>query len=213
MKTEKESYFEFPYEKKGRFASYWHQIQEIAETGPDTILEIGVGNRFVSNYLTSKGFGVVTMDIKANFHPSICGSIVDTPFKSGCFDVVACYEVLEHLPYKVFPNALKELCRIAKNRVVISVPDSTSMYRFWIQIPKIGDIQKLISLPFKRERLHVFDGEHYWEIGRKGFAVKKIKEHIRACGFKILKTYRVFEFYHRFFVLEKRMNTITNHEK
>lgn len=204
MKTQEEQfYLDIAYDKKGRFASYWHQIQEIVETRPQIVLEIGVGNQFVSNYLIKKGLRIVTLDINKNLHPSICGSIMNSPFKSEVFDVVSCCEVLEHLPYEQFPVALEELYRLSKNRVLISVPDSSSMYRFWIQIPKIGEIQKLIKLPFKRELKHVYDGYHYWEIGRKGFSLEKIQKEIISFGFKILKTYRVFEFYHRFFVLEK----------
>lgn len=203
MKTEKELYFDISYDQKGRFASYWHQIQEITATGPQMILEIGIGSRFVSNYLTAKGYRTFTLDINKDLCPSVCGSVINSPFKSEIFDVVACCEVLEHLPYRQFMVCLKELNRLSKDRVLISIPDSSSMYRLWIQIPRIGEIQKLIQLPFKRELPHIYDGHHFWEIGRKGFSLKRIIEDIRLSGFDIIETYRVFEFYHRLFVLKK----------
>jgi hypothetical protein len=39
------------YDTKGRFISYWHQIDEIFKLSPENVLEIGIGNRFVSDYL------------------------------------------------------------------------------------------------------------------------------------------------------------------
>jgi len=37
------------YDTKQRFASYWHQINEMLELAPDNTLEIGIGNSFVSD--------------------------------------------------------------------------------------------------------------------------------------------------------------------
>jgi len=52
--------------------------------------------------------------------------------------------------------------------------------------------------------MNKFDGEHYWEIGKEGYPLQKVMDEMRRAGFKIEKTYRVFEHpYHRFFVLAK----------
>lgn len=44
------------YDWKGRFCSYWHQINEIIELGPNRVLEIGIGNGFVSKYLKDRKY-------------------------------------------------------------------------------------------------------------------------------------------------------------
>jgi ubiquinone/menaquinone biosynthesis C-methylase UbiE len=127
---------------------------------------------------------------------------VETPDKS--FDVVACYEILEHLPYEDFSKALSEIFRVSKSYAILSLPDAGRVYRIYIQIPKIGIFKKLISLPRIQNPIHKFDGEHYWEIGKAGYSLSKITKDIKEAGFKILKTYRIFENpYHRFFVLKK----------
>lgn len=52
--------------------------------------------------------------------------------------------------------------------------------------------------------MNKFNGEHYWEIGKAGYPLSKITKDIEKAGFKIIKTYRIFENpYHRFFVLKK----------
>lgn len=84
------------------------------------------------------------------------------------------------------------------------MPDTNRVYQFNVQIPKIGEIKKLIPLPQLRQLLHKFDGQHYWEIGKKGYPLNRITNDIKNAGFKIVKTYRVFEIpYQRFFVLKK----------
>lgn len=46
----KEHYFE-GYDEKARWISYWHQINEVLKTNARTVLEVGIGNGTVSDYL------------------------------------------------------------------------------------------------------------------------------------------------------------------
>ncbi|MBW1707096.1 MAG: methyltransferase domain-containing protein, partial [Deltaproteobacteria bacterium] len=148
---------------------------------------------------------VTTLDITHNLRPDVAGSVLAIPFKDGFFDVVACYEVLEHVPYRNFAGALKELGRVSCRHVILSFPDVTSVYRLNIELPRIKEIKKLIPHPFPQATVHVFDGEHYWEIGKTDYPLKKIKLDIKRAGLRIRKTYRVFEsYYHRLFLLEAK---------
>ncbi len=197
-------YFNISYDSKERFCSYWHQINEIISLKPERTLEVGKGNGFVTRYLKEKEFDVVTLDIAYDLRPDVAGSVLAIPFENDSFDVVACYEVLEHLPYSNFTKALSELSRVSQKHVVLSIPDVTTVYRFNIELPRMKPIKKLIPHPFPRSTNHQFDGEHCWEIGKTGCPLDKIRLDLIRSGFNILKTYRVFEFYyHRFFMLEK----------
>ena len=192
------------YDTKERFCSYWHQIDEIVSQNPKTVLEIGIGNGFVSSYLRQRGFSTVTSDIDKNLNPSIVASVLDIPFSDGSFEIVACYEVLEHLPYKYFREALAETFRVSSSSVLLSLPDANKVYPMCFQIPKLGLFKKLIKIPTFKKTVNCFDGQHYWEIGKSGYSLNTIISAISTVGFKIEKTYRVFEIpYHRFFVLKK----------
>jgi len=197
-------YLSKSYDSKGRFISYWHQINEIVKLNPEKVLEIGIGSGFVSRYLKERGINVVTLDIDKRLTPDIVGSVLDIPLNDKTFDVVACYEVLEHLPFELFHKSLLEIFRVSKAYAVLSLPDVSRSYRIYIQIPKIGIFKRLITLPRLRKPVHKFDGEHYWEIGKLGYPLSKVIKEIQKSGFKIEKTYRIFENpYHRFFVLSR----------
>jgi ubiquinone/menaquinone biosynthesis C-methylase UbiE len=192
------------YDIKERFCSYWHQIEEIVAHNPTSILEIGIGNGFVSRYLRQRGFNVVTLDIDKRLNPDVAGTVLNIPFSDETFEVVACYEVLEHLPYEYFKKAMSEIFRVSSSHVVLSLPDANRVYRIYIQIPKLGLFKKLIQIPRLKKVVHHFDGQHYWEIGKAGYSLKRVINDIINLGFIIERTYRVFEMpYHRLFVLKK----------
>jgi len=192
------------YDSKERFISYWHQINEIILLKPRRVLEIGIGNGFVSRYLREHKLNVTTLDINHDLFPDVAGSVLAIPFNDESFDVVSCCEVLEHLPYGEFTKALKEIHRISRKYVVLSLPDVTTIYRINLELPRIRPIKRLIIHPFHKPEDHVFDGEHYWEIGKTSYPHEKIEVDIKQSGLNIIKTYRVFEFtYHRFFLLKK----------
>ncbi len=210
LQVEPDHYFNESYDSKERFISYWHQINEVIKLNPERVLEIGIGNGFVSEHLKERKLDVVTLDIDKRLNPDVVGNVLTIPFADNSFDVIACYELLEHLPYENIQKALFEIFRVSKSYAILSLPDVGRVYRFNVQIPKLGEIKRLILLPKFKKPVHSFDGEHYWEIGKAGYPLNKVINDIQRAGFEIVKTYRVFEHpYHRFFILRK-MSVVEN---
>jgi SAM-dependent methyltransferase len=193
------------YDSKKRFITYWHQINEILECMPTRVLEIGIGNGFVSKYLKDRGQLVTTCDFDERLHPDYVASITDLPFKNDEFDVVSACEILEHIPYEKFLSAIKELRRVISKCAIISLPDATPSYRIEFPIPKMGKFRRIFELPKLSRPLHdCADPEHFWEIGKQNYELSRICDDFTRAGFEITKTYRVFESpYHRFFILKK----------
>jgi len=197
-------YFNKSYDTKERFISYWHQVNEIVSLEPDSVIEIGIGSGFISKYLKERGINITTLDFDPNLNPDKVGSVLNIPFEDNSFEVVACYEVLEHLPFENFNKALAEIFRVSKSYAILSLPDVNRVYRVYVHFPKVGVFKRLIPLPRLKRPIHNFDGEHYWEIGKACYPLSKVVCEIQKSGFKIEKTYRLFEHpYHRFFVLKK----------
>jgi ubiquinone/menaquinone biosynthesis C-methylase UbiE len=205
-------YLKEEYDIKERFSSYWHQINEILSLNSKKILEVGIGGGMVSSYLKVRGKQITTLDIDKKLSPDVVGSVTEIPFSNESFDVVACYEVLEHLPFQYFLSALLELNRISRANVILSLPDKTGRaYRLNIQLPKLGEVKKLITLPRLKPIEWEFDGVHYWEVGTKGFALNRITSCMQKAGFSVRNNYRVFEYpYHRIFILEKGLPNKAN---
>jgi len=204
------------YNTKERFNSYWHQIDEIEKLEPENVLEIGIGHGFVSEYLKKYGFEVTTVDYKEKENLDVIANVVQLPFEEESFDVVVAFQILEHLPFEKFENILSELYYVCRDYVVISVPDVRFYFKIQLELIKFIDSKKLITLPLNKllfaSNLYKILGDiedpnskhHYWEIGRKGFPMDKIKRKIKEQGFNIQKNYRVYEMpYHTFFVLKK----------
>jgi len=50
-----------------------------------------------------------------------------------------------------------------------------------------------------------FDGQHYWELDRRGYPKRRIRKHIREAKFEIVKQFRPgLSLYNYFFVLAKK---------
>ncbi len=197
-------YFNPTYLDEERWMDYWCQIKEVSEIGNSIkCLEIGCGNKIVTNLLSHFGHEVVTLDINKNINPDIVGSVLEIPLPDDNFDVIVCAEVLEHLPYEKFSKALSELHRVTNNKVILSLPHWGRHFSLQVRIPFFKKIkwQKKINI---LSRKHNMKGEHFWEIGKKEYPLKLIKKDILKSGFHIEKDYIAFDSpYHHFFILKK----------
>lgn len=197
-------YFSVKYNTKARWMSYWYQINEVIEKNPKNILEVGIGSKTVSNYLKKIGYNIWTIDSDKSVEPDYVGSVLNLPFKRDSFDIVLCAEVLEHLPFSQFELGLRNLRKVTKKYVILTLPEY-SLFKIYFDIklfPRIPRIRKIIKISFSKK--HVYNKVHYWEIGKRGYGLSKIKSIIENNGFQIEKTYYPFENpRHRFFILKK----------
>jgi SAM-dependent methyltransferase len=128
-------------------------------------------------------------------------SVVDLPLRDGSYDVVACFEVLEHIPWAFFPAALREIARVCRRYAIISLPDARRIFR--LHIPVLCR-QRLYNRPFWRSEDHEFAGEHYWEVNKTGYPLGDVIAYMTRAGFRVERTFRVWEMSRlRFFRLGK----------
>ncbi|MDO8264934.1 MAG: methyltransferase domain-containing protein [Candidatus Parcubacteria bacterium] len=189
------------YDSENRWISYWHQINEVIDLNPENVLEVGIGNKTASNYLKNLGIEVTTLDADEELGPDIVSDVLEIPLKDDSFDVVLCAEVLEHLDFEKFEPALKELKRVAKKYLILSLPHFGPAVKLSFKFPFIREKKFAFKLFLPLD--HKFNGDHYWEIGKRGYPESRIKK-IITDNFKIRKDFIPFENqYHHFFILEK----------
>lgn len=191
------------YDHKHRWVSYWYQIREVFKLDSGKFLEIGVGNRFLYDYLKKAGKDVVSVDINPERNPDYVGDVTSLPFEDNTFEAILCFQVLEHLPFDNFKKAILEMKRVSKKHILISLPHWGRTFYFIFKMPFIKEIKFLFKIPgFSK---YQFDGEHYWEIGRRDYSLRKIKSTLRSSNLRIIRDYICPDSpFHHFFILEKQ---------
>lgn len=195
------SHYQDNYDHRRRFVSYFNQINIVRKAKAQEVLEIGIGNGFISRYLRDKNISLHTVDFDERLNPDTVASVTDLPFPESSFDTVCCFETLEHLPWESFARAVSELVRVSSRKVLLSLPDVTPFFRirlgYGFDVPLVNWC-KDYHFPFAPK--HEFDGQHYWEIGKRGFPKHKIITALQAAGLRVNFAYRDYEDpFHRFF--------------
>ncbi len=107
-------------------------LSEVKKLNPQSILDAGCGEGFILQRLTDAGIGKKlegfdfldrAIEIGKKHHPKLNikqGDIYKIDSKANSYDLVICSEVLEHLERP--EEALKELIRVSKKYLVLSVP-------------------------------------------------------------------------------------------
>ena len=203
-KNDNEDYYE--YISKIRWISYFHQIEEILNFEPNSILEIGSGMGVLKVVLKEVlNQNIETMDLYDTFKPDHIGSVTAIPFPDNVYDVVSCFQVLEHLPFDDLEKGLSEMMRVSSKAVIISLPNANRPLRIHFSIKNINIIIKKFILKNK-----IKSKNHFWEINLKGYDEKKIRKLLSNIAIKnnftLSKDFRVIETpFHHFFIFTKNI--------
>ncbi len=210
MKQVEKRHYDFAaYESPERFTSYYHQLQATLRLAPGSLVEIGVGSGLFVQMARKLGIDAFGLDVDPELQPAVCGNLLQLPLQDSSVDVCAAFQILEHLPFEDFRPAVRELARVCRTGIVLSLPE-------------FGNAAMVLSLPFVRKLrfagralplikpLHHFDGQHYWEINKRGYGLARVIAAIERAGLECEDTWlNSFNPYHRFFVLRKTGATVS----
>ncbi len=193
------------YDSKRRFCSYWTQIEYVLKLHEHPVLEIGIGNRTVTDYLEKVRVPLVAGDFDPALRPDVVLRLPELPFRDSSFGLVMACQVLEHLPFDQFVPALQALLRVARQYVVVSLPHAGQAWPYAIHLPGIGTFQWLLEVSwFRRPKKPLTEGQHFWELDLKGYERKAVERLMESTGATIVGRKRVWDFpYHQFYVLRK----------
>src|SRR3989344_5430070 len=199
------SHYGAKYRSKDRWLSYFYKLKLVHERAPASVLEVGPGEGVVTDLLRKDGVAVTTIDIAPDLKPDVMGSVTQLPFKDKEFDLALACEILEHIKFDDIPAALRELARVSRAHVVISLPHPGQvLFSGFFKLPFVSWRGVRLQVPFFW-KTHRFNGEHYWELGKRGFPVSRFISLARDAGLELAKTVKYADDpVHRFFVFSVR---------
>lgn len=208
---------------KGKFLtdahrdSYFQQMLHIRRLGVESVFEIGPGEGVIASYMRSLGIQYDTMDIVNTSYPTIVSRLEDFDPSGHLarWDLVCAFQMLEHSPYEKFTSNLIKMRSLSKRYVFISLPFLCAGFSLSVNIA-LGQslrLKRKFELYFpllqrNREYRKEYKEEfpwavHYWEIGRRGFPLSRIRRDIRNAGLSIAHEFRSENPYHYFILAEK----------
>jgi SAM-dependent methyltransferase len=201
--VDKSHYAFADYMTKPRWCSVWHQLDEIQRLARTSILEIGPGPGLLKRLAATFGVEIETLDLDPELNPDHVGSATSIPFVDATYEVVCAFQVLEHLPYDASIQAFREMARVCRRNVLISLPDAQTVWRYQFHVPKVRSFDLLVPRPRLRLPMHAPDREHFWELNKRGYGLSRVVSDL-ADHIPLVRTYRVPENpYHRFFVFAR----------
>jgi len=185
------------YMTKERWCSVWHQASLVAACAPGEMLEVGVGNGLMGFLSRDMGIRYRSIDLNEELGPDVVASVQEIPLPDRSVDLACAFQVLEHLPYDDARQGFRELCRVSRRDVLLSLPHARWGLSMVLSLPILGTLRAIAPSPLPP--LGKMIPSHRWEIGRRGFPLRRIVADFGSEA-RLLKTFRVPENpYHQFF--------------
>lgn len=135
-------YYDFHWQQRGgrtaenpHFAEKTRSILDMIPQDVLTIADIGCGDGAITNVLAQR-YQVIAVDISEEALKHISSKAFPTVASADCIplpdesvDLVLSSEMLEHLPDKIFDKACREIKRVSKKYIMITVPNKEKLRR------------------------------------------------------------------------------------
>jgi SAM-dependent methyltransferase len=189
------------YMTSGRWSSFWYQASLISALKPSHVLEVGVGNGLMKLLCGHMGIDHTSVDLAADLSPDILASALELPLPDQSFDLTCAFQVLEHMPYEDSLVAFRELCRVSRQDILISLPNAGAAFPLMLSLPWLGSLRLLLQVPLPT--LQRMTRSHHWEIGRPGTGLRRLVRDLSQSA-RLIRTFRVFDHpYHQFFHFQR----------
>ena len=182
------------YYSQKRIVHQWTQLSLLARVECRRVLEIGPAMGLVTALLANAGYDVTTLDqVERPFaRPDVPHLRHDVETLSGDdipgFDAILCCETLEHLDWAAVGGVLGAFRASGARYLVVSVPYMGFQVTldFYANRQAIRHYFSLKKLLWRREFRREPPGGHQWEVGYKGFPLRRWESRLRDSGWAIV---------------------------
>jgi len=146
----------------------------------DSVIELGIGSGFTSNYLRSKNIDVLTVDIDKKKSPDIVSDAISfKPNKN--YDHFCAFEVFEHMKFEEMENVLNNIKSKIDKNIFISVP----IYKKTPINIELKFKSYWKSITVKTPKTSIIDPHHHWELNYKDITEERLISVFEHHNFKL----------------------------
>jgi 2-polyprenyl-3-methyl-5-hydroxy-6-metoxy-1,4-benzoquinol methylase len=184
------------YYSRKRIVHQWMQAHLLVMVGCRRVLEIGPAYGLVTSILVNAGCDVVTLDLepRAFAYPDtrhIQRDLIGLQAEEiEGYDAIICCETLEHIEFNQVGRVLSTLKNSGAKYLIVSVPYMGFQISFNLYLNRhvfrqAFSLKKLrATKSFKPEPP---PGGHQWEVGYKGYSLRRWETKLHDAGWSILK--------------------------
>lgn len=183
------------YYSRKRVIHQWTQADLLGTVPCDKILEVGPALGFVTSMLTNIGYEVHTLDTVSrafncpdvpHHEKDICGLRAD---EISGYDAILCCETLEHIEWERVGTVLSTFRDSGAKYLIVSVPYMAfqvflEVYLNRHTLRQYFSMKKLLS---RRDFIAEPPGGHQWEIGYKGYPLRRWERRLEDSGWSIVR--------------------------
>jgi 2-polyprenyl-3-methyl-5-hydroxy-6-metoxy-1,4-benzoquinol methylase len=183
------------YYSRKRIVQQWMQAHLLGMVGCRKVLEVGPAYGLVTSILVNAGYDVETLDIepRAFAHPDTRHIERDVrelrPQEIEGYDAILCCETLEHLEFDQVGKILSTFRASGAKYLIVSVPYMAFQIALALYVNahvfrQSFSLQKLRARrSFKPEP----PGGHQWEVGYKGYSLRRWEAQLTDAGWSIMR--------------------------
>lgn len=185
------------------------QIHMLKDVAVRSVLEVGPYYGLVTAMLDNAGFAVTTLDLgERRFsgpwaHLKMDLTAPDHRLLQG-HDCIMCCATLEHIPYADATRAVQAFWASGTRFVVVSVPYEATQLFFQLYLNghvlrQHFALKKLRAVRRFRYDVAADPYGHKWEVGYRGYPLRRYEAMLRAPGFRIVRrdfSYPCFSVFH-----------------
>jgi SAM-dependent methyltransferase len=183
------------YYSQKRIVHQWTQLDMLAATASRRVLEIGPAGGLVTAMLANAGYEVETLDCEPRAFTNPDTRHIEADIETlraadiAGYDAILCCETLEHIDWDRVGGVLRAFRESGARHLVVSVPYMAFQITFdlYLNAQTLRHYFSLKKRLHRREFAREPPGGHQWEVGYRGYPLKRWEERLQSCGWTIVR--------------------------